>query len=786
MTDKTQNQEKIDDKVVAETVNSALEQLHMDDVESPEPPATGDQPTQHAPTAMQSTSPSHMFPPPQMYGFMPYSQMMHMPHPQGFFHPPEFQENMPNPSGNGRIPTVFNNSNDASMFPPLGASFPPLGVVPDGENSTGINDPFVPSNDQLWNSSNLQASAAIDVAGNTGAVPEDNGSKLTEKDAAPTAGAFRRQTFHAISTSTISDSAISDGIPTSVNDLPEKNFETAKNRTQSISFDKADSTISEGKDTKDTEKGTNATADIQNVPVNYTAAYPYGGPPFQGSPVPGVGPHQIPHSGYGVRSPFPGAFGDFGAPFQSFSPTLGGPAPPMHPHSPIPMTHSPIQIGPMPEFMKGMRPESGEGKKDENVAMIPQGFPVMQHQQNGTPPPWMYGNPAFNGMMPHSAGMNQGPQSQYPRSKDGMHDKHDKGHYNNRHRGRRNNNYYNHEDRQRKMDNSQYADATLDQFIGNIYSLCKDQHGCRFLQKQLDVLGKKASDAIFEETKEYTVELMTDSFGNYLIQKLLERVTDDQRVELAKIAAPKMVEISKDPHGTRALQKLIECISTKEEAEIVVKSLQPDTVLLSKDLNGNHVIQKCLQKLNPEDSQFIFDAAGNECGEIATHRHGCCVLQRCLDHGTKTQFKDLCEKLLKYIDMLTFDPFGNYVVQYIISKETERNDYDYTFKIVNQLKPRFTELSVHKFGSNVVEKVLRTPVVSETIINELINEGSAEVQALLNDSFGNYVLQTALDISRDTNPYMYKKLVDLVTPLLVGNIRNTPHGKRIMGILNIE
>lgn len=296
----------------------------------------------------------------------------------------------------------------------------------------------------------------------------------------------------------------------------------------------------------------------------------------------------------------------------------------------------------------------------------------------------------------------------------------------------------------------------------------------------------KASDAIFEETKEYTVELMTDSFGNYLIQKLLERVTDDQRVELAKIAAPKMVEISKDPHGTRALQKLIECISTKEEAEIVVKSLQPDTVLLSKDLNGNHVIQKCLQKLNPEDSQFIFDAAGNECGEIATHRHGCCVLQRCLDHGTKTQFKDLCEKLLKYIDMLTFDPFGNYVVQYIISKETERNDYDYTYKIVNQLKPRFTELSVHKFGSNVVEKVLRTPVVSETIINELINEGSAEVQALLNDSFGNYVLQTALDISRDTNPYMYKKLVDLVTPLLVGNIRNTPHGKRIMGILNIE
>lgn len=43
------------------------------------------------------------------------------------------------------------------------------------------------------------------------------------------------------------------------------------------------------------------------------------------------------------------------------------------------------------------------------------------------------------------------------------------------------------------------------------------------------------------------------------------------------------------------------------------------------------------QRLGPEDSQFIYDAACGHCVEIATHRHGCCVLQRCIDFATPAQ-----------------------------------------------------------------------------------------------------------------------------------------------------
>lgn len=60
-------------------------------------------------------------------------------------------------------------------------------------------------------------------------------------------------------------------------------------------------------------------------------------------------------------------------------------------------------------------------------------------------------------------------------------------------------------------------------------------------------------------------------------------------------------------------------------------------VTLIKDINGNHVIQKCLHRLSFADKQFVYDAVSDNCIEVATHRHGCCVLQRCIDFSAESQ-----------------------------------------------------------------------------------------------------------------------------------------------------
>lgn len=180
---------------------------------------------------------------------------------------------------------------------------------------------------------------------------------------------------------------------------------------------------------------------------------------------------------------------------------------------------------------------------------------------------------------------------------------------------------------------------SLDQVVGQVYSMCKDQYGCRFLQKKLEEKEHsfEAVNIIFHEVYEHMVELMTDPFGNYLCQKLIEHCDEKQQLAIVQKVAPKLVEISRNMHGTRAVQKMIECLRTPSQVQLVVHALQSNVVTLIRDLNGNHVIQRCLNRLSYHDKQFIYDAVAGHCVEVATHRHGCCVIQRCIDSASESQ-----------------------------------------------------------------------------------------------------------------------------------------------------
>lgn len=318
---------------------------------------------------------------------------------------------------------------------------------------------------------------------------------------------------------------------------------------------------------------------------------------------------------------------------------------------------------------------------------------------------------------------------------------------------------------------NRFANMALEQLGGEIYTLCKDQHGCRYLQKKLEDRNPEQVHMIWLETNQHVVELMTDPFGNYLCQKLLEYCNDEERTVLIENASHDLVRIALNQHGTRALQKMIEFISTPAQIQIIIRSLQFRVVELIQDLNGNHVIQKCLNKLSPTDAQFIFDAVGHHCVDVGTHRHGCCVLQRCIDHASGDQKAWLIRQISNNAYVLVQDPFGNYVVQYIL----DLNEPIFTEPLVAMFRGRVGQLSKQKFSSNVIEKCLRCAQEpsKDMLIEEMLQP--SELDRLLRDSFANYVIQTALDYA---NPAMKNRLIEAIRPYLPA-IRTTPYGRRI-------
>ncbi|KAI0078486.1 ARM repeat-containing protein [Panus rudis PR-1116 ss-1] len=332
---------------------------------------------------------------------------------------------------------------------------------------------------------------------------------------------------------------------------------------------------------------------------------------------------------------------------------------------------------------------------------------------------------------------------------------------------------------------NRFAGTRLEDLTGEIATLCKDQHGCRYLQKKLEEGVPEHRDMIFRETFSHFAELMTDPFGNYLCQKLLEYATDDQRNLICESVAQDLVNISLNMHGTRAVQKMIDFLSTRRQARLchiqihsIIVALSLSVVVLIKDLNGNHVIQKCLNKLAPEDNQFIYNAVAANCVEVATHRHGCCVLQRCIDHASDNQRIQLVNEITYNALTLVQDPYGNYVVQYIL----DLNDNRFSDAVIRQFTGNVCALSVQKFSSNVIEKCIRVAEhnTRKMLIGELLNR--TRLEKLLRDSYGNYCVQTALDYAEPSQRALLVEGIRPVLPL----IRNTPYGKRIQNKLQRE
>ncbi|XP_047329104.1 pumilio homolog 12 [Impatiens glandulifera] len=317
--------------------------------------------------------------------------------------------------------------------------------------------------------------------------------------------------------------------------------------------------------------------------------------------------------------------------------------------------------------------------------------------------------------------------------------------------------------------------SKTEQLSGRIYLMARDQHGCRSLQKKFTEGNREEIEKISAEVIIHIVELMTDPFGNYLVQKLLEVCTQDQQMQILHCITRNpgdLIRISCDMHGTRAVQKVIETLRTREQFSMVVSSLKPGIVTLMKNINGNHVAQRCLQYLTPEYIEFLFEAATSHCIELATDRHGCCVLQKCLSMSSGEQSAQLICEITSNTLLLSQDQFGNYVVQFIL----ENRVVWATSYILDQLKGRYGCLSMQKYSSNVVEKCLKYTGEEHqaSIIKELIS--NPHFDQIMQDPFGNYVIQAGL---RNSEGEVHEKLMAALEPY-IPMLRTSPFGKKIL------
>ncbi|XP_062858038.1 pumilio homolog 2 isoform X2 [Trichomycterus rosablanca] len=329
--------------------------------------------------------------------------------------------------------------------------------------------------------------------------------------------------------------------------------------------------------------------------------------------------------------------------------------------------------------------------------------------------------------------------------------------------------------------NNRFPNLQLRDLPGHMVEFSQDQHGSRFIQQKLERATPAERQMVFGEILQAAYQLMTDVFGNYVIQKFFEFGSADQKLALASRVRGHVLPLALQMYGCRVIQKALESISSDHQViSDIVRELDGHVLKCVKDQNGNHVVQKCIECVQPQGLQFIIDAFQGQVFVLSTHPYGCRVIQRILEHCTQEQTLPILDELHQHSEQLGQDQYGNYVIQHVL----EHGRPEDKSKIVGEVRGKVLALSQHKFASNVVEKCVIHSSRAERalLIDEVCCQKDGPHGALytmMKDQYANYVVQRMIDMAE---PSQRKIIMHKIRPH-IATLRKYTYGKHILAKL---
>ncbi|GET85865.1 hypothetical protein, conserved [Leishmania tarentolae] len=262
------------------------------------------------------------------------------------------------------------------------------------------------------------------------------------------------------------------------------------------------------------------------------------------------------------------------------------------------------------------------------------------------------------------------------------------------------------------------------------------------------------------------------SRGRHLLFNVLRLQHMDKTQMIYDELLPQFNIVALDPHGCQVARTLIEYISTPQ-MEALVPYIDPQAIrqMATTTQHTRRVLQAIFERHKSDALMPIVEVVTSDCQRLSVTQQGCIAIIRIIEYAKPAQKRMLITALVPLLSTLAKNQFGNYVVQCILKN---MDGYVSLKDLVGSFKGHWVELSCDKYSSNVMEKIvgMLKGGLRQRIVNELIFD-AAHLQCLLQNSFGNYVLQAV--IGSAVNQYEYGLIYDAVTP----HLHTSPYGHRI-------
>ncbi|KAJ4901799.1 Pumilio-like protein 14 [Raphanus sativus] len=307
--------------------------------------------------------------------------------------------------------------------------------------------------------------------------------------------------------------------------------------------------------------------------------------------------------------------------------------------------------------------------------------------------------------------------------------------------------------------------------------LAKDPDSSLALQDKINDCSKETIDVIFNGFISSIYELMEHPLASQVFQKLMHKCSSQQIsliIDVISLNQLGFIKMCIDPVGTRSIQSLLRCLHSEEQILRVVGAVSMGILSFTRSNGAKHVIMQCFNQFPPSLNRNLIEALARNCLGLAIDQHGCCMLQQCLGTGCEVLTRRLIREIIANALKLCVNRFGNYVVQYVV----ELNDPNVTVLLVQQLLGNYVYLSRNKYGSHVVQKFLKIHYIDHSMI---IYELLTDIDTLLIDPFGNYVIQTAWFVCGDVLRFNLMSHIERNKPLM----RCNKFGRKVLDKLNL-
>jgi hypothetical protein len=201
-----------------------------------------------------------------------------------------------------------------------------------------------------------------------------------------------------------------------------------------------------------------------------------------------------------------------------------------------------------------------------------------------------------------------------------------------------------------------------------------------------------------------------------------------------------ILQLCTDQHGCRFLQRKLD-EKDPNALKMIFDEVHLSITKLMTDPFGNYLCQKLLENCDDEQRTVLIGNCMVHMTQIALNQHGTRALQKMIEFVSTPQQTQMIIDAMRYdVVQLIQDLNGNHVIQKCLN-HLSSVDAQFIFDAVGQ---HCVPVGTHRHGCCVLQRCVDHASGSQK--GELVRQISNHAYELVQDAFGNYVVQYILDL----------------------------------------